>query len=80
MSQEKMVKFLLIAVLFYLALPVLSFNGPTMHTMFSVVWTGLASLLFAGLMIKTEPAKIRKVKKKAESAIQQNKKRASMGS
>jgi hypothetical protein len=80
MSQEKVVKFLLLVVLFYLAVPILSFSGPLMHTLFSIAWTGFAGLILLGLLMKKEPVRLRAVKKKSSNFAQQSEKTVSMGS
>ncbi|MDR7073777.1 hypothetical protein [Fictibacillus barbaricus] len=80
MNQEKIVKFLLLVVLFYSALPVLSFHGPLMHTVFSITWTAFACILLLGLLVKKEPVRMVSVKKKTSHTIHHSQKRVHMES
>ncbi|WNB93154.1 hypothetical protein [Bacillus sp. NEB1478] len=80
MNQEKIVKFLLLIVLFYSAIPVLSFRGPLLHTVFSITWTAFACILLFGIMIKKEPVRMVSVKKKRSQILQHSEKRTHMES
>lgn len=80
MSQEKVIKFLMLIVLFYVALPVLSFKGPIMQTVFSGAWTGFAGMLLLGLLIRKEDVRKRTVKRQLVNVRQKSKKRVHMES
>lgn len=65
MRQEKMAKVLMLLVLFYVAIPVISFDGPLLQQLFSVAWIGFASMLLVSLLFKRDTAPKRAVKKQS---------------
>jgi hypothetical protein len=79
MSQEKIAKLLMLVVLIYVGLPVLSFEGLTMKTFFSIAWTGFAGMLVLSLLFNKNEARKRTVKKQAFSN-QKSRKRVHMES
>jgi hypothetical protein len=80
MSQEKIAKLLMLIVLFYIALPVLSFKGLTIQTFFTIAWIGFASILLFGLLFNKREVRKRTVKKQTFFSEQKSGKRMHMGS
>lgn len=80
MSQEKIAKVLMLCVLLYVAIPVLSLNGPLLQSVFTIAWSGFACMLLIGLLFKKDTLKKRAVKKQSISANQKMRKRMHMES
>jgi Na+/H+ antiporter NhaC len=80
MSQEKVIKFLLLIVLLYNGMPVLSFSGELHQTIFTFVWMGFAGLLLLSLLMKKESVRIKAVKKRVYHQKQNTGKRLHLGS
>ncbi|ANC78140.1 hypothetical protein ABE65_015575 [Fictibacillus phosphorivorans] len=80
MRQEKMAKLLMLFVLFYVAIPVLSFDGPFLQQLFSVAWMGFAGMLLVNLLFKKDKAEKRSVKKQIVTPDSKMKKRIHMES
>ncbi|KZE64568.1 hypothetical protein AWM68_10515 [Fictibacillus phosphorivorans] len=80
MSQEKIAKVLMLCVLLYVAIPVLSLDGPLLQRIFTIAWSGFACMLLIGLLFKKDTLKKRSVKKQSISANQKMRKRMHMES
>lgn len=65
MNQEKIAKLLMLVVLVYVGLPALSFEGLTLQTFFSIVWTGFAGMLVLSLLFNNSEARKRTVRRQA---------------
>ncbi|MBN3556424.1 hypothetical protein JYA63_19280 [Fictibacillus nanhaiensis] len=80
MRQERMAKVLMLMVLFYVAIPVLSFEGPLLQQLFSAAWLGFAGMLLVSLLFKKDTAEKRAVKKQNVTPDSKMKKRIHMES
>lgn len=80
MRQEKMAKVLMLLVLFYVAIPVLSFDGPLLQQLFSAAWMGFAGMLLVSLLFKKDTPEKRAVKKQIVTSDSKMKKSIHMES
>ncbi|OOE13890.1 hypothetical protein [Fictibacillus arsenicus] len=80
MNQEKIAKLLMLVVLVYVGLPALSFEGLTLQTFFSIVWTGFAGMLVLSLLFNNSEARKRTVRRQAFVVNQKSRKRVHMES
>lgn len=80
MSQEKIAKLLMLIVLLYVAIPVLSFDGPPMQTIFTLAWSGFACMLLMSILFKRNPFNKKAIKKQSSHANQKTRKRMHAGS
>ncbi|WP_137788662.1 hypothetical protein [Bacillus sp. E(2018)] len=80
MRQEKIAKVLMLLVLLYVAIPVLSFDGPLLQQLFSVAWVAFAGMLLVSLLFKKDPTRKRAIKKQIMTSDSKMKKRIHMES
>jgi uncharacterized protein YacL len=80
MSQEIIIKSLIISVLLYLGVPVLRVDGSILQTIFTLVWSGFACFLLLSLAFKKRAARKRTVWNVKKNRKQNTEKRTRMES